>query len=223
MPLHIGGLEAMSVQFGSTILNALSTNAKLHKLSHGVLFFDIQAAFHRAQRTTVVDNVLNIQEQPRLMRTSPWCRKNRRWNSFKFVSLNPWLDSSAHGDMEPSQRQCALPTLSTSSGFNVRHKAGRSLGRSSKVQAHEYPGSLPAPPEDSMMEVTHRQQRIYRKWCPKPTATVQLLRSQPCMYLTLLLGYTLFMESMIITTEAPSLSICFVFCGSYRQFHVLFS
>eukprot|EP00438_Fugacium_kawagutii_P016081 Skav230947 [mRNA] locus=scaffold3010:39159:43861:- [translate_table: standard] len=59
-PLQIGGLAHMSVQFGSMILNALRQNARAHKVSHAVLFVDLQAAFYRTQRSTVVDNILGL-------------------------------------------------------------------------------------------------------------------------------------------------------------------
>ena len=58
MPFQIGGVKRMSVHFAVQFLNALRLRADILKKPSAVIFFDLRSAFYRAQRSTIVGDVL---------------------------------------------------------------------------------------------------------------------------------------------------------------------
>ena len=62
LPFQIGGLPRMSVHFAAHFLGALRQRAFSQKRPNAVIFFDLKSAFYRAQRSTIVRDLLNYAE-----------------------------------------------------------------------------------------------------------------------------------------------------------------
>ena len=62
LPFQIGGLPRMSVHFAAHFLTELRNRAHGNRRSNAVIFFDLKSAFYRAQRSTIVSDLLNYQE-----------------------------------------------------------------------------------------------------------------------------------------------------------------
>ena len=62
LPFQIGGLPRMSVHFAAHFLTELRHRAHGSRRSNAVIFFDLKSAFYRAQRSTIVSDLLNYQE-----------------------------------------------------------------------------------------------------------------------------------------------------------------
>ena len=62
LPFQIGGLPRMSVHFAAHFLSTLRQRAHDNRRPNAVIFFDLKSAFYRAQRSTIVQDILGYQE-----------------------------------------------------------------------------------------------------------------------------------------------------------------
>ena len=62
LPFQIGGVPRMTVSYAAHFLVALRQHAEVSKNSTAIIFFDLKAAFYRAQRSTVVKDQLGYGE-----------------------------------------------------------------------------------------------------------------------------------------------------------------
>lgn len=61
LPLQVGGLRKMGVEFGSHYISTLRLRARHRGVSHAVLYFDIKSAFYQARRQDVLTNVIGAE------------------------------------------------------------------------------------------------------------------------------------------------------------------